>query len=178
MNKFNKWAFYLIIIFCGLVSVRPFSVYATLIQTQVVTDASAVTFTDITSLYENYVIIGSNITNPSFAGNFFGIQISTDGGSSYIDTDYSSQFVSLPLLGLFNPTSTSNASFEVTLTNLTSGDGNIQACGTWVVCDSSICYTFTSGGGYLVPNTVVNAIQLLADDESTFSGTFSLYGYD
>ena len=176
MSKFSKWAFYLVSCFCGLVTSIP--VCATLIQTQTVTNQSAVIFTGITALYDHYLIIGSNVTNPSFAGNFFGIQVSTDGGSTYIDTNYSSQFVPLSVLGIFNPSPTSNASFQVLLTNLVSGQGNIQACGSAVVYDSSFgaCYAFGTGGGYLVQNTLANAIQLVADDGSTFSGTFSLYG--
>jgi hypothetical protein len=179
MSKFSKWAFGLITFFLGLVSITSIPGYATLIATQTVTNQTAVTFTGITSLYDNYLIVGNSVTNPSFAGNFFGIQISTDGGSTYIDTDYSSQFAPLSLIGVFNPTSTSSASFEILISNVTSGDGNIQACGTAVVCDPSVpgCYAFSAGGGYLVPTTVADAIQLVADDGSTFSGTFSLYGY-
>jgi hypothetical protein len=131
-------------------------------------------------MYANYLIVGNNVTNPSFAGNFFGIQISTDGGSTYIDTDYSSQFVPLSVIGIFNPWSSSNASFEVLITNMSSGLGNIQASGTGVICNDIIpgCYAFNCGGGYMVAETVADALRLVGDDGSTFSGTFTLYGYE
>ena len=95
MGKFSKWAFYLVSCFCGVVFITSIPVCAlglpiTLIETQTVTNKSAVTFTGITSLFNNYSIICTNVTNPSFNGNFFGMQISTDGGNSYINTGYSS----------------------------------------------------------------------------------------
>ena len=72
-----------------------------------------------------------------------------------------------------------NASYELLIMNLTSGHGNIGVSGTGVTYNPSVpgCSASSSGGGYMVPNTVANAIQLVADDGSKFSGTFSLYGY-
>jgi hypothetical protein len=151
-----------------------------LIQTQTATSQTALPFTTgITPIYNNYLIMGNNITTPSFAGSFFGLQISTDGGTTFFDGGYSTEYAYFPVIGIFPGDTTLNASFNVILQNFTSGVGNIQVAGTAAVYDSSVPgnYAFNTGGGYMPANVVGNAFQLAADDGSAFSGTFSLYGY-
>ena len=59
-----------------------------LIQSQVASGASSVTFSSgITSTYNNYVVLGSNLTVGA-TPNILGVQVSTDGGSTYKTTGY------------------------------------------------------------------------------------------
>jgi hypothetical protein len=152
----------------------------TLIQTQTATSATSLAFTTgITTANNNYLLIGTNLTDPTFAGSNFGLQISTNGGSSYINTGYYSGFIPSTVLALSGLDTTETVNFEMTLTNFTSGTGYVASSGTTAFYDSSVPGGSSGqiGGLYVTSSTVVNAFQLVADDGSAFSGTFSLYKY-
>lgn len=152
-----------------------------LLQTQTAASVTSLAFTTgISSTYNNYLLIGTNITNPAFGGDFFGAQISTNGGSSYITSGYSNQYSPGTVMGICNPTTTTNISCNITINNLTSGAGNIFCSGVIGIYNSSIpgCDSSSNdGGGYNTANVTANAFRLVADDGTAFSGTFSLYGY-
>jgi hypothetical protein len=65
------------------------------------------------------------------------------------------------------------------ISNLTSGSGYIISGAVQTTFETS---GFTANfnnfyDGYNLPNTVVNALRLVAFNGSAFSGTISLYGY-
>src|SRR5882757_3151138 len=76
-----------------------------LVQTQSATLVTSLPFTTgITPSFNNYLLVSNNITDPTFAGANFGLQISSDGGATYINTGYSSgntvNITLIPLTGL------------------------------------------------------------------------------
>lgn len=153
-----------------------------LLQTQTVAGVTSVAFTSgITGTYNDYLLAYTNMTNPT-AGPFstFNVQISTNGGVSYINSGYS--FSGLSTTYLLNIGNTARLglqnylSGQASLYNMTSGSGYIGA--SFGGEQSSTNGTVGgSGGAYLTPSTIANAIQIIVSDGSVFSGKFSLYGY-
>lgn len=154
-----------------------------LIQTQTTASATEIDFTTgITSTYNNYLLIGINTVMLAGAPQL-GIQISIDGGATYITTNYTSGFSALTTSMDFivngGSTTTSIGYNSYTLFNLTSGTSLISGTGPGVSYDpanppvsSNVVYD-----AYTIASTTVNALRLIASDGTAFSGTFSLYGY-
>jgi hypothetical protein len=155
-----------------------------LIQTQTASLSTALDFTTgITTTYNNYLILSDNVTDLLFAGTYFGVQFSTNGGSTYISSGYLVITSSSTVLDLKGNASFGGATITNSLTaqlfNLTSGTGPIMGFSENIFYDSSVPYFDTGSGpsGYNGGNITVNALRIKADDGSAFSGTFSLYGY-
>lgn len=156
-----------------------------LIQTQTASDATSLPFTTgITGTYNNYLLVATSIIDPTFAGINFGLQISSDGGATYIATGYSSGTPSslnvLPLIALESGATNPNVcSLLAALLNFTSGVGFVVSTNISALFSNDISPRIgpsSGGGGYLTPNFIVNAFQIVADDGTPFSGTFTLYG--
>lgn len=159
-----------------------------LIQTQPAAAVTALNFTTgIMATYNNYLIIGSNVTSASVTINSVCVlQLSTDGGGTYDSTNYTI-FATGPAAGLYLTTSPSGedwtsavAAFSTSLTNLTSGSGTILSISSFY--SSGLANTggiIASDGGtkFTVANQTINAVRIVMNDGATFSGTFSLYGY-
>lgn len=151
-----------------------------LIQTQ---NAAAVTdlpFTvGITGTYNNYLVIYDNINFPASTGTqTLLVQLSTDGGATYINAGYYAG-IGLYVSGISTlATATAIASGLCPLHNLTSGSGYILSSGevTSFIPPSTVG-TGDNGSAYLTPNIVVNALNFTVDSTNPFSGTISLYGY-
>lgn len=169
-----------------------------LIQTQDYSSGNIITFSSgISSTYNNYVLIGTQITQ-SNSGGSIGFQISSDGGSTWKTSGYKSGIAILASATTEYP---QTDTFPVTPVIPTSGQGGVGATGAYVWL-----FNFTSGSGYptvaargggLWRDTgggsnyscgsygmgvyqtaiVVNAIKILGTGGGTLTGgRFSLYG--
>lgn len=159
------------------------------ITTSTVSGSSGITITSgITSTYNNYALMYNNVTVAG-ALNLL-VQISTDGGSSYISTSYQSglnaaaynsttwannSFTTGLIVDAFGAT-TVNANGILYLFNMTRGSGYVASYSTQTKFNSSTTpFIQINGGAYTVASQTVNAIQI-TPSTSTFSGTFTLYG--
>lgn len=166
--------------------------YLVLIQTQNPSGASSVTFTSgISSTYNNYLILMNSIKLS--AANPLQLQLSTNGGSTYITTGYFTGQISIVDGSLGTWTNDVNATTylvssylgnsawyayaELYLWNATAGSGYVITSGQGVIIDPSTpdVYYTTLQGGYATASTTVNAFKLIPSS-GTFSGTISLYG--
>lgn len=162
-----------------------------LIQSQVAVAATTLNFTTgIVPPLNNFVLLYDGVTFGS-ASNTLTLQVSTNGGVSYIATGYSCTSLRFNDGGsgvnsytTFVPLSEASSSLgggeglsnTLNLYNLTSGVGTSAATGI-------AAYNRGSGdnGGSIISGTaqtsvVVNALQIATDAGSTFSGNFNLYG--
>jgi len=161
-----------------------------LIQTQTVSGASEVNFTTgITNAYRNFLLLFDNVS-VYYGGagtGFLTLQLSTDGGATYINTGYidstASNMIGMDIESSFLTTADTIGSGCYNIYNLTSGTGYISGGISNSVKFSPTVFTISPGptinGGYTVPSTVANAFRLVWDSSSanTITGTFSLYGY-
>jgi hypothetical protein len=154
----------------------------TLISTQTVSSVTSLVFTgDIAGSDINYFISSNNVTS---AGTGYALlaQVSTDNGSTYISAGYLSAGIGITTgltvvtYGTFD--ATINASSQCSLLNIGTTLGLVTSFSEsigWSAV-SGLTY-FAEPGIYTIPSTNVNAFQLVMNDGSTFSGTFSLYSY-
>jgi hypothetical protein len=154
-----------------------------LIQTQTATLATNLNFTSgITSAYDNYKMFITNYTT-GITAQWLYLLVSIDGGATYINTGYftAGGFGANGLPGL----EAINGAGDVIVTHAEIDLFNFTSAGfpsTSVVTGLFFDVTSPSMGAitlysgvYGTPATV-NAFQLVQDDGSVFSGTFSLYG--
>ncbi len=157
-----------------------------LIQTQTVSGVTNIDFsTGITSTYNNYRLQFTNVTIPaaSVSTTNLLIQISTDGGSTYITTNYVSANSGFAASTPWTTSATDAiGSGWVELFNLTSGSDYI----TFSPYPNNIQISPSGPGvsnmngaldAYDVISTTANALRITTSDGSLISGTFSLYGY-
>lgn len=162
-----------------------------LIQSQVASSSASLTFTTgITSTYNDYFLL---CTNYSLSASFPNIvvQISTNGGSSYIATGYTTGYVEMS----YNSTTWSNANSTIGLIlnstvdsnsycntqmylyNMTSGANYVQFSGTGQRTDNGGA---TKGnlitGTYNTVSQTVNAIKIVPSSGNINTGRFSLFG--
>jgi hypothetical protein len=155
-----------------------------LLQTQTAVSATSLTFTSgITSTYNNYKVLFDNVVTTT--ATFIVAQLSTDGGATYITTNYVNNNIGPTTgLALFSTQSDSgDAGFtygNTDLYNLTSGSNFVTGSTVAGVFFDTLAVNAiippATASGYIVASTTVDAIQIAADDGSVFSGTFSLYG--
>lgn len=155
-----------------------------LIQSQTANNSASIAFTTgITSTYNTYLLLWSNYTPAST--QLLELQISTDGGSSYISTGYVSDLwdtihngtgwgntnVTNCILLCYLPDTTLYSCGQMWLTNVTNGN-SIVSYGT---CQRANDKGFDLLAGYNSANTI-NAFQILSASGNITNGTFSLYG--
>ena len=162
-----------------------------LISSQTVSaQASIVVTSGITSTYNNYMMVFSNVTCSSSTQNLQ-IQISTNGGSSYIATGYTSGYLALN----YNSNATSNANLATGLlitnqnTSVVSANGIIYLCNLtsssgYITCSGQINKhnpatpkpsSLSITGSYNTASQTVNALQVIWSS-GTISGTVTLFG--
>ena len=160
-----------------------------LIQKQTASTSSSLSFTTgITSTYNNYLMLFTNITCSNNTSQVL-VQISTNGGSSYLSTGYLGGIISVGY----------NSASWGSNTTVTSGFYiNKIAAGSLFMSSTAYLYNLTSGSNYLgcsaetvlgaaaalsirVLSTsydstaTVNALKVVPS-AGTFSGTVTLYG--
>jgi hypothetical protein len=158
-----------------------------LIQTiSSITNVTSVQFTTgITATYNNYLLIINSATIPSSAtplSKTLIVQISIDGGATYITTGYGG-FIQ-GLIVIQESTGTTDAfigSASNTLNNFTSGLGYVSSYGDAMGYDTTSSI-FAPGNGigiYLTTSTIVNAFRVLTADGTILwsAQAISLYGY-
>lgn len=163
-----------------------------LIQTQNASTSAAINFTTgITATYNNYVLLVSNVTNATGSTGLL-LQISTNGGSSYITSGYSAgvNFGSAAAAASTNNNGTSGF--------LLSPSAVVQTTGGF--SGTSWLYDFTvnnfpniwtqfsnynatnsfamgqGGGTYFTAVSIVNAMRVISTSGNIAAGKFSLYG--
>jgi hypothetical protein len=147
-----------------------------LIQTQTANSSTSLAFTSgINGTYNSYQLVLTSFTNLLATGSAnFVCQVSINGGSSWISTGYLGTLSGLVVVG--GTVLSTYYCGTLYLYNLTSA-----AAGTYIasIGSSSIVPlpSFAGGGANDgLAAVAVNAIRLIMDDGSAFSGTFSLYG--
>ena len=152
------------------------------LQSQTVAGAASVQFTTgITNTYNNYLLLCENVNVPAASGtDYMGMRLSTNGGSSYIDTGYySDNFNFSTLVWLEDVQTTYYFAGSVLLSNMTSGIGYVQLETMLSIWDTGAPEIFAAYTplAYSVPSTIVNAVEVIMTDGSLISGTFHLYAY-
>jgi|SRR5271156_441833 hypothetical protein len=168
-----------------------------LLQTQTASSSANIAFTstNITTKYKNYAVLINNVL-PATNEVGFQMNVSTNNGSSYLNTGYNanSTFASTGGVGQGNSTTTAILTNTATggnalsstagggwngtvfLQNITTGSGypsySFQA-GTYLGTGAMFSQ---NGGGTLPTTSVINNIQFIMTSGNIASGTFSLYG--
>ena len=154
----------------------------TLIESQTVSSVTSVTFTSgITNRNINYLMLANDVTSAG-TGQAILAQISTDGGSTYISTGYFNSISGtngLIIVNFSSPNADLVAESETNLFNFGTAAGYVTSTGNTAAFSpvGPILQLDEGHAVYATLSTVVNAFQLVVDDASTFSGTFSLYSY-
>jgi hypothetical protein len=149
-----------------------------LIETQTVSLATALTFTrGITSTYNNYLLYVTNLTFPEGNGQSLLMQISTDGGNTYINSGYQGAGgTALDIFDfVFDPSE--NGTGQILLNNFTSNAGYITSYSNLVTAYSGGVFVNSVSDGINDATYLVNAFNIFTSDGSPFSGVFSLYGF-
>ena len=160
------------------------------IQQLTASSSASLSFTTgISSTYTNYLFVISNIISASSSVTF-GMQFSTNGGSSYLSSNYISGNFTLAYTAttLSNSNSTSNIILTGGVTSTDTGlSGTLWCYGittasqpnctydmTWKNSSSSSARLF--GGGNNTTTAGVNAFQFAFSSGNIASGTITLYG--
>ena len=155
----------------------------TLIATKTLSSGTALTFTSLGS-FRNYFLTFDSMNYTSTipgGGDAFVVQISTNGGTSYIATGYTNApIASTAGFSVSNVgTNTQYDSSYLYLFNATTGTNYIISNGTANIYDSatnSISAT-SKTGVYTVASTVMNALQVTTSSGTgIWSGVVSVYG--
>jgi hypothetical protein len=149
-----------------------------LIETKTAASVTELTFTTgISASFVNYLMIFRNVTCASASNTDLFIQLSVNGGASYISTGYRNNSAVDNGLQMTNISNSATVCFSTGyLYNLTTGVGYISSStkGTNLNAGTS---SFDGGGNasYETPDIVVNAIRVVMANSGAFSGVFSLY---
>ena len=150
------------------------------IQTQQASGVANLDFTTgITSTYNNYLLLIDSANCPTASSEELYIQISTNGGATWITTGYGGgSLIGLETGQLTLTNGSSYVSASITINNATRGIGYIFTSGTNCTWSGfSATSSNPANGVYTVASTVANAFRITVDGTKPFSGYFSLYGY-
>lgn len=149
-----------------------------LIQTRTASAVTELTFTTgISATYNTYMIVFRSLSEATAANTDAFVQLSTDGGGTYITTGYRNNNTADAGLQITNITDANSLGFgTVYLYNMTSAAGYVSSntIATMAIPGTS---SLSSGANatYETPNITVNAIRIRMADNAAFSGVFSLY---
>ena len=148
-----------------------------LIQTQTINSGTSLAFTTgITPAYNNYILYVSNLTFAQANGQDLLIQVSTDGGTTYINNGYAGAGgTALNIFAMVFDLS-ENGSGQVFLNNFTSNAGYLLSYSNIVTSYSGGFFVNIVTDGNNAASYSVNALKIFTSDGSDFSGVFSLYG--
>jgi hypothetical protein len=157
-----------------------------LIETQIASGLASLQFTTgITTAYNSYLLIVDQFQfSSAISSPYLYVQLSTDGGATYINSGYSTSIgdgSGLPIV----PTTlllTIYSSAQATLFNMTSGGNYITSTstGTGIIVGnpaSTAVYPISINACYLTDSILVNAIQVTIDGSSLWNADVALYGY-
>lgn len=157
-----------------------------LISTQTASASSSISFTSGLTGYDRYKIVFYNVVTTG-VGSIF-LTYSTDGGSTYISTNYDQYGACDQASGVFGNGWTNRANFL-----LTSTVTNIANFGIWGECEfttlqsasiyKNVLNTLYDGtvqwmtyGHNYSTTSAINALKFAPDAGTFDSGTFKLYG--
>jgi hypothetical protein len=160
------------------------------ITTKTASNSASIIFdnTEITSTYQHYVIYCYNVV-PVTDNVYFYSQVSSDNGSSWINSGYYAAYVDgsapsttfFPLTVLTSSNRLSNLASsggyigEIHLMSLTtSSTVRITGWGAYPKADETFLKSLMGGRG--PESTTVNAIRFLLESGNISTGTFKLYG--
>ena len=158
------------------------------IQTQTATGGTELDFTTgITGAINDYLLVFDNVEFATTGSDIFlEVQVSTNGGSSYITTGYVNNSVDTTGLNIALVPSafggvTAAVTGEAFLQDLTSGGSSdfptaVANSNAWDFTAATALRDQNSGL-LNTASTVVNAIRIVLSNGGTFFGKFSLYGY-
>ena len=181
----------------GMTVTTPFAYTGTstswvFISTKTASSSATISFTDMVSkgAFPAYALVLQNVV-PATNNTSFSAQVSSNGGSSYLNSGYATVSSSQSTLGISATTSTTSwllvqadvantaalgLSGTVYMYNVNSGV-TPSFNGTLAYSSVSAGHTDTATtGGFGPATTTVNAIQLLFSSGNISTGTFSLFG--
>jgi hypothetical protein len=158
-----------------------------LIQKQTASNSASIVFNTGVSGFNNYLLLMNNV-NPTGASVTLNIQLSSNLGSTYFNTNYESGSNSANNSATFSNVGTSTSSwlfssqsngaisdFVVSIADLTTGNYPTMTM-QGVSCDGSgVVLYYVASGAYIV-NTAMNAFKIYFSAGNISTGTFSLYG--
>jgi hypothetical protein len=165
-----------------------------LISSQVASNTAALTFTTgITNAYDVYKLVYYGVLPVSGATPTLNLQISTNGGSSYINTGYAAYDSFSYAAGIVQSQATASGAAGFIIGNSTDNTSNVPCAGfayLYNLTNSSyykFCQRFNTGffsgglfsaaGAGSYPSTTnVNALQVVMSTGNISTGTFKLYG--
>ena len=158
----------------------------TLLGTQSVSAASAVTYTNLTSTYNIFMLVYGNIVKSTTATSVF-VVFGTDNGTTWVTTSYASGAWVMP----FTTTVLLNNNASAKLYLAPGNAGNLSGCAYFtgfgwstypqMISESVYALTTTTGplwvaaAGSLPVAATYNAFKVYPS-AGTITGTFSLYG--
>ena len=159
-----------------------------LIQKQVASASATIDFTTNLTGYDQYKLVFYNVITSGATSMF--LQYSTDGGATYVSTNYYNSGACSDNAGNFfgnNVTNGSAFKFVNTLATLPAdfgliGDYTFNTFQSSSICKSISGFLYDGANqwatfGYCASlTTAVNAIQINLDAGTITSGTFKLYG--
>lgn len=143
----------------------------TLINTQMASSQSSISFVPA-STYDMYLLVGNSVLNSVTSSTSMVAQISTNAGSSYINTGYGNADIGLQIGFLDGGTNQLN--FSAYLMNPRSSSSYLGSVSNTL--RTAFVSGNTYGDYYTVANTTANAFRIACGDGTNFSGVFSLYG--
>lgn len=149
-----------------------------LIQTQTASSVTALNFTTgISATYTNYMLIINKLSCATAATTDAFVQLSVNGGSSYITSGYRNNASVDNGLQITNVTDGSSLCYgEMYLYNIPSALGYISSNSMMTVANiGSTSFDGSANASYESANILVNAIRIVMANGGAFSGIFSLY---
>lgn len=160
-----------------------------LLQSQTASNSATISFTTgISATYYNYVLVFDGVV-PVTNGALLQIQYSTNGGSSYVSTGYSSGTgLGSNVGGAGSSQGTSTSAMVIAALNNAANNAGAGTCWLYNLTSGSSASSVTRGynvgsnliilSGGLFGNTtsVINAIQLSFSSGNISAGHFHLYG--
>lgn len=166
-----------------------------LIQSQTASSSASIDFTTFPNTYNGYYIVYDNIV-PASATTELRFQFSSDGGASYVNTNYLWGSVYVRMNGATasnqtNGTVTDSSMYMTSqvLDGLSTTSGKMfiwdMSATKWSVAQCEYVLTDQSSNefsgrntGVLQSNTAMNAFRFIMGTGNITSGTFKLYGWE
>lgn len=164
-----------------------------LIQTQTASNSASLAFTTgITTTYNTYVLVVDNYVPATNTTNLL-LQISTNGGSSYINSGYQTgvTYFQYNSTTVNNANSTTSFLLNSSIPSTTDGCSGVYFLYGFTANTANVRPSYgaslggrtggavgmaLAGGNYAAASTLVNAFQIISSSGNLSTGTFTLYG--
>ena len=157
----------------------------TLLQQETITTAVAAVDFDLPAGYSRFKLLGQDLDN---VGGIGAMRVSTDGGSSFLDSDYALRSQAYSMYSGGGSTSSSNQSISEVLFSL---KADLDVCVSFDVINTALSFATagTATGqkntafhaeyhqGYRSMTSKADVLRILSFFQNYTAGTLSLYGY-